>query len=379
MHVIEYLRTNTLQDMCLEFGITPKWYGDRVMLNYHMINSHPFKHHPIVCECRGLILGLGPKAVVSNFTRESNDPRMKKRNLPVFVMSRAFDRFFNYNEDLRTAEFNIALATAYEKLDGSLIEIYHDAEKWCAATRGNAFCESTSQYGGRHLFIDLVLRAIGRSLEEEFKNANKKYTYIYELTTPENRVVKPYEDYRITLTGIRVKETGEYIYDDEAYEKYHLPKTYTFTNIDDLHRNIKELPTFDEGYVCRIGDWRIKVKAPNYLHMAHLSNNGVFSEHRIIMLVLAGEEDEIISNFPENKAAFQPFIDARDKMIRTIDDEWEKYKDIENQKDFALAIVKSPVNHILLSMKLGRTVESVFERMTNPAKERLINLFVKRG
>lgn len=74
LEVQKYLQTHTLDDLEKDFGIGFKVYDDRVILKYR-INSTP-KFHPIVRECRGLILSL---------------PDYK-------ILARGFDRFYNYGE-----------------------------------------------------------------------------------------------------------------------------------------------------------------------------------------------------------------------------------------------------------------------------------------
>lgn len=74
LEVQKYLKTHSLEELKDEFDINYKEYDDRVILKYR-IDSKP-KFHPIVKECRGLILSL------PNFD----------------VIARGFDRFFNYGE-----------------------------------------------------------------------------------------------------------------------------------------------------------------------------------------------------------------------------------------------------------------------------------------
>jgi len=97
LHVQKYLKNHTLDDLKNEFGIHFKMYDDRVLLKYK-IDSKP-KFHPIVKECRGLILSL-----------------------PDFsVMSRSFDRFFNLGENLQDSEsFNWNNCIIFNKYDGCL-------------------------------------------------------------------------------------------------------------------------------------------------------------------------------------------------------------------------------------------------------------------
>ena len=81
-----------------EWGIKTNVYDDRLVFNYSIIGSAgKSKNDKMLMECRGLILHY---------------PDTDK------VMSRSFDRFFNYNEDSKTKYYKIEKAIIYEKVDG---------------------------------------------------------------------------------------------------------------------------------------------------------------------------------------------------------------------------------------------------------------------
>lgn len=74
MKVIEYLKENGTEKLTSEFGVIVKKYEDAqlLVLNYDQINS---PKNEITSECRGLILDYDYN-----------------------IVSRSFDRFFNWNE-----------------------------------------------------------------------------------------------------------------------------------------------------------------------------------------------------------------------------------------------------------------------------------------
>src|SRR4051812_14440572 len=103
MEVIKYLKQYGLKALEEEFSIKAKIYEEGlIVLNYDQIYSST-KAHPIVAECRGLILD-------TDFN----------------IVSRSFDRFFNLGEQPETqTDIDISKAVCMEKIDGSLIKIYH--------------------------------------------------------------------------------------------------------------------------------------------------------------------------------------------------------------------------------------------------------------
>ena len=161
------------------------------MLNYDQIESP--KNNEISMECRSLILDMHGN-----------------------VVSRSFDRFFNYGEMPEFyADFDINRAEVFTKEDGSLIKIYfsHDTARWEISTRSQAFAEGEHTLGG--VFRDWVLKAM-KLTEDQFQECMKNtgdidYTYICEYCGPSNRIVRIYEQDELVLLAVRNNQTGEYL------------------------------------------------------------------------------------------------------------------------------------------------------------------------
>lgn len=351
-HITEY-GLDSLTDL----GIEIKDYGDFVLLNYSQIDSPKF--NPIVDECRGLILAKGTWK----------------------VLCRSFDRFYNYGEDPRSNEFPIGLASVSEKVDGSLIRFWFNPflGEWCAATRKMAFAEGPVT-NGTCTFKNIVERITGdinAYFEEDLELQG--YTIICELVSPETRVVKPYGETALYYLGMRDNDNGIYFevpdkapdgrYDFSWYfTGMKRPKLYKFNSFEDCDKAIAELPTFDEGYVANYNDWRIKIKSPAYLAIAHLRNNGAMSIKRIVSLVMRNDEEEYLSYFPEDREIFQPWIDARRTLRFVVDSTFEECKHIKDQKEFALRVKDLHYAGILFQMRKGCTYVEIIERMINGSK-----------
>ena len=123
-----------------QYGIKVRKYPEDniVLLDYDQIESP--KTHPIVIECRSLILAMDTLEVVS----------------------RKFDRFFNLGEAPELyQDFDFDSAVVMEKADGSLIGVYFNphTSRWEVSTRGMAKAEGEHMFGGT--FRDKVLAAFG--------------------------------------------------------------------------------------------------------------------------------------------------------------------------------------------------------------------------
>lgn len=347
-----------------QFAIKVKHYEDGriVLLDYHMIDSP--KMHPIVIECRSLILQFDTFGVVS----------------------RKFDRFFNYGEALEYYEdFDLSRSVIMEKADGSLIGVYHHNGKWHISTRGMAFAEGEHPFGGT--FKDKVLNAFGMD-EQEFQSIfsvfNKNLTFVFEYTSPENRVVTKYERPEMVLLGANEGEK-EWDYDTMycnlvacGVKNIRKVKTYSASDMDAVVSLANSLPNLEEGFVIYdpVSSKRMKVKSSLYV-VAHSirGNDPLPTKKNLLRLLFTGELGEFCAYFPEWSEMASDIQREVDNAYRELAIAWDKYKHLESQKDFALSIKDVPYNGILFqARKMNKTVN---EAWNDWPIEKKISMFEK--
>jgi len=329
-----------------EFGIKVRDYEDDnlYLLDYSQIDSP--KSHPITMECRSLILDdMGN------------------------VVSRSFDRFFNWNEMPEFyADFDFSNALIFEKADGSLIKVYYNphTDKWEISTRGMAKAEGDHVMGGS--FRSKVLDAFGFANEKDFQEYAhntfvKSKTYIWEYCSPENRVVTPYTEAHMVLLGIRDNdgtysrlwemECIAYVMGTADSYRVRMAKVYPTASMEDLVEASKVLPNLEEGYVvwCQTTDKRIKIKSPTYVIAHRMRGEQGLTPKNIMSLILEGEVEEYLSYFPDDRKFFEGPIDDVVSLETAIQIVWERAKDIEDQKEFALAVKDMPFGGILFTAR----------------------------
>ena len=350
MKVTKYLKENGTEKLTSEFGVIVKKYEDAqlLVLNYDQINS---PKNDITSECRGLILDYDYN-----------------------IVSRSFDRFFNYGENFAT--FNPATAVAYEKVDGSLIKIYNWKGVWYVSTRGTAFAESGVN-GWDITFKDMVFKALNIHpvMEEDFQSLcntllNPESTYICEITGVENRVVTRYQGYTLWLLAERDNNTGTYyevprvVWENFGFE---LPSVYSFNSIEACLETAKHLPDLQEGYVMYENGIPVcKVKSPVYVAVHHLRQNGILNPKRIAELVIMNEQEEYLTYFEEDRKFFTPYVEALEFQLKSAQHHYHKYRDIEDQKEFALQIKDYPYAQYLFQAR--KTGESDIYKVFNTSE-----------
>ena len=115
-----------------------------------------------------------------------------------------------------------------------------------------------------------------------------------------------------------------------------------------------------------------------------LLTNDLNNQHRCSALGVSWSEceevyEEYLGHFPEDQKEFDPYIEAYETMILDIDKHWVAYKDIEDQKEFAMAIKDCHARNILFGMRnKGQKIDEIIDNMTKGAKERLLKGYVRK-
>ncbi len=170
-----------------------------------------------------------------------------------------FPKFFNLGERLGTAP---ALPfEAYEKLDGSLIIVFHHRGRWRAATKG-AFDSPQAAWA--------QARLDGADLSSLIPGT----TYLFEAIYPENRIVVRYADAALVMLAAYAEDGREWTHDavraacaalgGEA-QGWRAARRHAFASLAEMIGHAQGLPRDDEGFVIRFSDGtRLKLKGAEY-------------------------------------------------------------------------------------------------------------------
>ncbi len=261
-------------------------------------------HDPIVQEARGIIINIDTLEVVCW----------------------PFRKFGKYTEDYAD-KIDWNSARVQEKIDGSIIKLwYHKGkDQWVFSTNGliyaqDAYCDENHT----KTFLDLIKSAdnyqtlkklIDNSkiyqpiVVEEIDPLYKNYTYIFELTSPDNQVVIKHTICKLYHIGTRNNITGrEYKYNIGIIKPMEFPiqtldqciEAVDFHNIN--HDTGKIAMCDFEGFVVVDDNWnRIKVKSTIYSILHNILNNGDVSKFKLIELIDKDmiDSDLLADEFPE--------------------------------------------------------------------------------
>lgn len=301
MLVQQYLMNHTLSDLEREHGIKFRPCGHKVTLNYDQIEAKDDDH--IAQECRGLILAPLSGKVATDVPLGAT-----------VVLCRPFHRFFNLGQPAAAAvDMDHPDTRFYEKLDGTLTLLYFDSMmpwksngEWHVATRSVSEADlpidGFGDYTFRTLFEKAVLDTTGMNFDSFVRYLDVNCTYIFELTTPLNRIVVDYQNYGIHLLGARVNTTGvefDPVKIAPALGVPHAP-VFRFGNIQEMVDFVSSRdPKAHEGVVvCDSSYRRVKVKNPGYLALNKVRDSVMNSPRGLVELILLDKLDDALPLFP---------------------------------------------------------------------------------
>jgi T4 RnlA family RNA ligase len=289
--------------------------------------------------CRGLVL--------------DNDYRPIARPLP---------KFFNLSEYQGTLPNGVP--NIYEKLDGSLIILFHYQGQWEVASRGS-FASDQSQ----------MARVLLANYREDLDKLDRAYTYLFEIIYPINRIVVDYgTQQRLVLLAAVNTETGaelEHTQVNWCDRAQVYPATTLPEWIDSIEKTQSEL-TNCEGFILKWPNgFRLKYKLADYVRL-----------HRIITRIQAKDIWDCLS---QNQNLDQ-FLDAvpdefyhwvKDTKLeletkyREIETECQQaFKDLGDRRQTALYFQTQKYPGVLFLMLDGREYAQVIWKLIKPGYER---------
>lgn len=199
------------------------------------------------------------------YDRQWNDITMLARGIILDpgarrVVATPFPKFFNVGE--RADSIPDLPFETFEKLDGSLIILFHHNGEWRTATKGS-------------LGSDQAKWAARWISSHGLAALDKETTYLAEAIYPENRIVVHYQHTGLTLLGAYHGDGRELGYEDllDLGNRlgWRVAKRHSFASVSELLALAKTLPATEEGFVLRFSNGlRLKVKGDEYCRIHRL-------------------------------------------------------------------------------------------------------------
>lgn len=203
--------------------------------------------------------------------------------------------FVMFPKDLLSTEIVLAM----DKRDGSVISTFMDTDGYLR-TKSNASLHSEHAYNSTTMIHD----------DQDFYDALvlagfDGYTTNLEYTTPEFRIVLPYQDELLTVLNLRHRESGGLLVGEELKNRYPLlwersvfvqgeidptfPMKETIRECVDEVYKMKDI----EGFVVQLKDGTMfKIKTEWYCAL-HFTRDSIMVDSRLYEVVLQGGSDDL--------------------------------------------------------------------------------------
>ena len=302
--------------------------------------------------CDLLIWNYSHKAQYEkNWTPELRMARGLITDLKGNILYRPFEKFFNWEEhtgeDSKLDPIPNEKFKVFAKLDGSLGILYWMNDEPYLATRGS-FVSDQAMTGS------VILRRY------DWSKINKKYTYLFEIIYPENRIVIDYGGAKaIILLAVIDTETGKTLDTKEncADFPYVQEVPVEGKSITDLKNDQKDN---QEGYVLLFESGvRVKVKFDEYIRL-----------HRLI----TGVNAKTIWDLMRNN---QPF----EELMQRVPDEFYDWvqktrKDLDDEYNFAEAVAYQDLEKVK-KLKTRKAQAKAIFRMDSKREKKLSGIIFK--
>lgn len=328
-------------------------YNNLVLLKYHQINSP--MNNPITQMCRGIILD------------ENNDWQ---------VVCRAYDKFFNY-EEICAAPVDFENAKIFEKLDGSLCQLYYYDGHWNIATSGSP--DASGNVGDfNYTFADLfwkVWKEHGYTLPIDTKSC-----YVFELMTPYNTIVVQHKVNSLVLHGGRnlntMRELNPVI--EAHHNHWQCVKSFPFDSIEAIHAMLSDMSgTEQEGFVvCDINYNRVKMKCEDYVVKHRFISS--MSQRNLLDIVRTNEGSEVLLYVKQFDELYHDIRSKFERLRGEIHGYYNAIKHIDDRKQFAAMATTQKFSGILFGVHFGKvaTIEDALATMNIKNLEQWLDLKV---
>lgn len=170
------------------------------------------------------------------------------------IAATPFSKFFNVGEGDQTLpdlSFEV-----FEKLDGSLIILWHDGARWRTSTKGSF---ESDQAKAARAFLG----------KRDVTSLVPGVTYLAEWVSPSNRIVVPYDKDDLVLLAAYDQHGSEVAYqalaEFGAGTGWSVVRRHHYQSVADLLVTAKGLPPSEEGFVVRFENGlRVKIKGDEY-------------------------------------------------------------------------------------------------------------------
>ena len=291
------------------------------------------------------------------------------------IISRPLHKFFNVNERPETHVDQIDWSKVYRvmvKRDGSMIHTVENSNH----DNGRDYYWLKSK---KSFTSDVVIQTEkwidGSENKKNLKDfcntiVGQNKTAIFEWTSPEARIVLPYEQPELTLLHIRCNYTGEYAKNEELeyYSKtYNIPLVAEDIEAKNILLEKGPSALLDhalnlqgvEGWVIQFEDGNmVKLKTKQYLELHRVMT--FLRERDVALMVLREQLDDLKTTLVAEGCDLAQVLDIEarvvqkiDTIINSVENTYNEWKQLD-RKSFAIKFGSNGENHPFFGLLMSK-------------------------
>lgn len=312
--VQDYVFDHSFAQLELEHGVRARFSQDlsKVALNYDQLSV---KSGDLLAEqCRGMV--IAPKEL---FQDASPDRIVGK----IDVLAWPMDRFYNAGDPAAVdIDWNDGALRVLDKIDGTCCTLYFDTihDTWHVATRSVSEADVEISFTDMNLieapgsvltFSSLFKLAVeatsGRTWNDWTMLLDREKTYVFELTSPWNRIFIKYDVPRVALLAVRDLTTGEELHTNSFSGVVGVPepRQIDISSLDHLitYVNMQD-PARCEGVVVVDSKFRrLKVKNAQYVVSSRMKDALRVSRYAVLEQIILDKADDVLVHLEPSIAA----------------------------------------------------------------------------
>lgn len=326
--VVEYLKTHSFQQLEDDHGVCVRFSNDETKASLNYDQTLCKSGDKLAEQCRGLII-RPLQFKKSRFGEGWNVAIVGD----VEIVAWPLNRFYNLGDPASTIDWNCKDLRVVEKLDGTMIIVYFDDRKstWYAGTRSIPEADvplNDSTVTFSQLFWDTLRNVLGTDVNVLLSEFSRNHTYVFELTTPVNRIVVDYKTASITLLAIRDISTGnEYLPDHRYKRMVPVPTTFNMRDPEEIKVFVNsQNPSTLEGVVVIDNLFnRVKIKSQAWVLSSRLKSSVVSSRRTMMNAIIDQTIDDALQLIDEKTkqeievmtSSFKLYVSHVDKQYTT--------------------------------------------------------------
>ena len=239
---------------------------------------------------------------------------------------------------------NISDVYFEEIVEGTMLHMFYDCEKWNISTKFNIDAKSSYFYYGNYkrTFSKMFYETVETFEDKEWMNKlNKDYCYSFVLQHPYNRIVVPLFCKKLYLISIYKIVNNEIYTIHNSEEMKNMPKEmnypenyniHDYFQVENLFNDIKDYNKVGVMMKNKTTQVRSKIINPIFSYVKQLRGNQPKLQYHFITLKKNDRVEEYLHYYEEHRDFFEFYEEQYNELVETLYHYYNTFQDKHSKK-----------------------------------------------